>query len=202
MFLALSQYLKWFTLRSSFTATKQPGSTLYIFLYIEWGAGTDINFKYNSNVKPINWNELSQAEKISAKALRKIFDEYEVIFGKEGANLVFNKRSNYLPLIWNEYPGKELIKFTTDFENKVYGPSGKFQFTRRGVFQEINDGLQKGFTIRPGMDDPAELVRLYAFAAGKALTTKQLINYLSKQNINRTNLIVFQKITFSFFIIG
>ena len=157
-----------------------------VFYYIT-RAKVDENFKYNSNVKPINWNELSQAEKISAKALRKIFDEYEVIFGKEGANLVFNKRSNYLPLIWNEYPGKELIKFTTDFENKVYGPSGKFQFTRRGVFQEINNGLQKGFTIRPGMDDPAELVRLYAFAAGKALTTKQLINYLSKQNINRTN---------------
>ena len=157
-----------------------------VFYYIT-RAKVDENFNFNKNAQAINWNELSQPEKVAAKSLRKIFDQYEDIFGKEGAGLVFNKRSNYLPLMWNQYPGKELIKFTNDFDTKVYGPSGKFQFTRRGVFQDINQGLARGFKIRPGMDDPAELVRIYAFAAGKALSTRALISNLSKQKISGSN---------------
>lgn len=34
-----------------------------------------------------------------------------------------------------------------------------------------------GYTIRPGMDDPAELMRLYLQAAGKSLTTQNVLRF-------------------------
>ena len=37
--------------------------------------------------------------------------------------------------------------------------------------------LVKKYKIRPGMDDPAELVKIYGFAASKALATRSLITF-------------------------
>ena len=77
-----------------------------------------------------------------------------------------NQRANYLPLLWDHYNTVEQpFKFVSRFNTQIAGDNPKFQFAKRGVFADIDKGLQKQFTIRKGMDDPAELVKLYGFAA-------------------------------------
>ena len=54
-----------------------------------------------------------------------------------------NQRAHYLPLIWKEFnPGDHPFQFVKKFDKAVTGPSGKFQFGRRGVFNEIDEGLK------------------------------------------------------------
>ena len=135
--------------------------------------------------KPILWDDLSKTEQTFATNVKHVFKDFQQQFGKEGAQLFFAKRSNYLPLIWEEYPGREFIKFAKDFDKRVWGESGKFKFIKRGIFQDINKGIEKGYRLRVGMDDPAELIKIYGFSAGKALTAKHLVRYLRKQTVSR-----------------
>ena len=162
-----------------------------IFYYLTKAQVDRKTFQYNPRLKPIADNELTKAELEAAKNLKKIFDEYYNIFGQEG-RLVFNKRTNYLPLLWNQYnPKQQPFKFVKDFDTGVVtGPSTKFQFARRGIFGDINHGLQKNYTIRAGMDDPAELVRIYAFAAGKALSTRAIVKNLEQTEIVNKPLLI------------
>ena len=162
-----------------------------IFYYLTKAQVDRKNFRFNPKLKPITDNELTKAELEAAKTIKKVFDEYYNIFGQEG-RLVFNKRTNYLPLLWNEYnPKVQPFRFVKDFDTGVVtGPSAKFQFARRGVFGDINHGLQKNYTIRTGMDDPAELVRIYAFAAGKALSTRAIITNLEQTQISKKPLLI------------
>jgi len=108
-------------------------------------------FEYNSKLKPIADIELSAKELEVAKTIRKVFNEFEVIYGKEGARLLFNSRANYLPFQWQHYnPKLQPFQFVKDFDKTITGPSGKFQFAKRGVFGDINAGLQRNFKIKPG----------------------------------------------------
>ncbi len=111
-----------------------------VFHYIS-GTNVDENLNFNPRAKPIQWNELTKEEQIFARQVSITFDELGDTF--KGAELIFGKRSNYLPLLWQEYPGRDLFKFVSDFDKKVYGGSGKFPYVRRGVFQDINEGLKK-----------------------------------------------------------
>ena len=160
-----------------------------VFYYVTKAKGTwnknKSEFIYDPKGKTIPDSQLTNKELQAAKSLEKIFDEYYNIFGQEN-KLVFNKRTNYLPLLWNEYnPKQQPFRFVKDFDSPIVtGPSGKFQFARRGVFGDINHGLQKGYSIRKGFDDPAELVRIYGFAAGKAMATRGVIRNLEKTNID------------------
>ena len=59
------------------------------------------------------------------------------------------------------------------------------------MFHDLNRGFQKldkdgkpAYTIRDGMDDPAELIRIYATSGAKALATRSLITNLERTNIN------------------
>ena len=162
-----------------------------IFYYLTKAQVDRKTFQYNPRLKPIADNELTKAELEAAKNIKKVFDEYYNIFGQEG-RLVFNKRTNYLPLLWNQYnPKQQPFKFVKDFDTGVVtGPSTKFQFARRGIFGDINHGLQKNYTIRAGMDDPAELVRIYAFAAGKALSTRAIVKNLEQTEIVNKPLLI------------
>ena len=162
-----------------------------IFYYLTKAQVDRKTFQYNPRLKPIADNELTKAELEAAKNIKKVFDEYYNIFGQEG-KLVFNKRTNYLPLLWNQYnPKQQPFKFVRDFDTGVVtGPSTKFQFARRGIFGDINHGLQKNYTIRAGMDDPAELVRIYAFAAGKALSTRAIVKNLEQTEIVNKPLLI------------
>ena len=148
------------------------------------GTRVDENLNYNPRSRPIQWNELTKEEQIFARQVTITFDELGDTF--KGAELIFGKRSNYLPLLWQEYPGRDLFKFVSDFDKKVYGGSGKFPYARRGVFQDVNKGLSKGFKLKPGMDDPAELIRIYTLAGSKALAQRNLIRHLRSQRIGKT----------------
>jgi hypothetical protein len=115
-----------------------------------------------------------------AIAIRKTFDKFYDIFGND-AGLITHKRRNYLPLLWNQYnPKDQAFKFMSDYDAplKVTGPSEKFQFGRSSTFRDINRGFRKGYTIREGFDDPAELIKIYGFAASKAMATRALIKNL------------------------
>ena len=148
-------------------------------------------FLYDPKAKPITLSELTDAEQNAAKVIQKSFNEFEQIFGREGSALFNNKRSNYLPLLWDHYnPQQQPFKFVKDFDTAVTGPSGKFQFSRRGVFGDINAGLQKQYKIKPGYDDPVELIKIYTHAAGKAMATRALITNLERADIGGKPLLV------------
>jgi len=162
-----------------------------VFYYLTRAKVDRKTFQYNGKLKPIADIELSGRELEAAKAIRKVFNEFEVIFGKEGGRLLFNQRANYLPLLWQHYnPKIQPFRFVKDFDQTITGPSGKFQFAKRGVFGDINAGLQRNFKIKPGYDDPAELIKIYAHAAGKALSTRALITSLEKSKIEGLPLLI------------
>ena len=162
-----------------------------IFYYLTQARVDRKTFQFNPKLKPIAKSELSKAELEAAESVRKIFDEFADIFGKGGKELFTTQRSNYLPLLWRQYnPKEQPFQFVSKYDKLVTGPSAKFQFGKRGVFQDINQGLQVGYSLLPGKDDPAELVRLYGLAASKALSTRALINHLQKTNINDVPLLI------------
>jgi hypothetical protein len=161
-----------------------------VFYYITKAKVNRQTFEYDSNLKPISINELTEPEQNVAKTIEKIFQDYNKILGEEGSQLFMNQRANYLPLMWDHYNHRQQpFRFSSEFDKQVAGPSGKFQFNRRGVFADINAGLVKKYKIRPGMDDPAELIRIYGFAASKALATRSLIRHLETHKVNNNALI-------------
>ena len=162
-----------------------------IFYYLTRARVDRKNFRYDGKLKPIADSELSARELDAAKAIRKTFDNLEQSLGKEGSGLLFNKRANYLPLLWEHYnPKIQPFRFVKEFDQTVTGPSGKFQFAKRGVFGDINAGLQKNFRIKPGYDDPTELIKVYTHAAGKALSTRALITSLETSKIEGLPLLI------------
>jgi len=169
-----------------------------VFYYLTRAKVDRKTFEYNAKLKPMADIELSAKELEAARAIRKVFNEFEVIFGKEGG-LLFNKRANYLPLLWNEFnPNLQPFRFIRKFDSPVVtGPSAKPFFAKRGVFGDINHGLSKLdkdgksiYTIKKGYDDPTELIKVYVHAAGKALSTRALITSLEKTKIAGSPLLI------------
>ena len=169
------------------TLPDQLDSRRKVFYYLT-GATVDENFRFNKNVKPFNKGLLSDAELNAANDITKIFNEFYEMFNTQGAGIVKYKKSNYLPLLWDGYRSKtgELFSFTNKFETAITGDNPKFKFSRSRVFEDINQGLRMGYKIRPGMDDPAELMRLYLQSAGKALTTQNVLRFLETNYIGRS----------------
>ncbi len=146
---------------------------------------------YNPKFKPISADQLSKAELQAAKAIEKIFDDFGSIFGEKGLGLFSSKRANYLPLLWKHYnPAEQPFKFVKEFDKAITGVSPTFQFGKRGMFGDINRGLQKGYKIKPEYEDPTELIKIYTHAAGKALSTRALISNLERSNIGGKPLLV------------
>jgi len=165
-----------------------------VFYYLTEGSVNRKTFKFDARLGPILRTELNKAEREAADAIKKVFNSFDQTFGEHGERLFNNKRANYLPLLWDHYnPKDQPFKFVKEFDkdiNKISGPSGKFQFSRRGVFGDINKGLQKDFTIKKGYDDPAELIKLYVHAAGKAISTKAMISSLERTKVGHSALLV------------
>ncbi len=146
---------------------------------------------YNPKFKPISADQLSKTELQAAKAIEKVFDEFGSTFGEKGLGLFNSKRANYLPLLWQHYnPAEHPFKFVKDFDKTVTGISPTFQFGKRGMFGDINRGLQKGYKIKPEYQDPIELIKIYVNAASKALATRALINNLERSTIGGKPLLV------------
>ena len=165
-----------------------------IFYYLTRARVDRKNFRYDGKLKPIADSELSARELDAAKAIKKTFESFEEIFGKHGAQLINNKRLDYLPLLWKDFnPQRQPFRFVEEFDTKVTGDSIKFKFSKRRVFGEtgsINEGLSKKFTIKPGYDDPTELIKVYVHAAGKALSTRALITSLEKSKVGGSPLLI------------
>ena len=156
-----------------------------VFYYITKARVNPDTFEYDPKLGVIPASKLTAKELEVAKTVEKIFKDYNKILGEEGSQLFTNQRANYLPLMWDHYNHRQQpFRFASEFDKQVAGPSGKFQFNRRGVFADINAGLVKNYKIRPGMDDPSELVRVYGFAASKALATRSLLTHLEKHKVN------------------
>jgi hypothetical protein len=161
-----------------------------VFYYITEAKVNRQTLQYDPNGSAIKWTELNKAEKLATIQVKRIFKDYNKIFGAEGTELFSGQRTNYLPLMWDSYNHKDtpfrfIKKFNNDISNEtITGPSAKFKFARRGTFQDVNAGLRVGYKLRPGMDDPAELVRIYGFAASKALATRALIKHLETFKVN------------------
>lgn len=143
---------------------------------------------YNPKFKPIKRSQLTPDERKAADIIKDIFNKFGTIF--EEAGLINSHRQNYLPLIWSHYnPAEQPMKFASNFDRQVSGISDKFAFGKRSVFGDINTGLQKGYKIKPGFDDPVELIKIYTSSAAKALATKALIRNLEKTEINGRTLL-------------
>jgi hypothetical protein len=169
------------------TLPDQLDSRRKVFYYLT-GATVDENYRFNGNLKPFNKGLLTDVELKAANEISKIFNEFHEMFGHQGAGIVKYKKSNYLPLLWEGYQAKagELFSFTNKFEKAITGNNPNFRFNRSRVFEDINEGLRIGYKIRPGMDDPAELMRLYLQSAGKALTTQQVLRFLETNYIGKS----------------
>ena len=169
-----------------------------VFYYLtgargKWNSKTS-QFEYNSKLGPMKKTDLSDAEFKVAEQVKDIFKEFDELFSKKGAGLYENTRANYLPLIWNEFnPKYKPFQFVNEFDGKIVtGQSDKFRFGQSRVFGDINKGLSKGgaYTIKEGMDDPAELIKIYGFAAAKALSTRSLIRHLGSTKLNNKPLLI------------
>ena len=69
------------------------------------------------------------------------------------------------------------------FDTKVYGPTKSFRFSKKRIYDTINEGLKKGFRLKPGMDNAIELLKVYAIAAGKAVSTRALLKNLRTSSV-------------------
>ncbi len=67
---------------------------------------------------------------------------------------------------------------------KFNGTARTTRFSKQRKFADINEGYASGFNLRKGMDDPAELIRIYANSVNKALVTRQLVRQLARSDLS------------------
>lgn len=107
-----------------------------VFYYITKARVNPDTFEYDPKLGVIPASKLTAKELEVAKTVEKIFKDYNKILGEEGSQLFTNQRANYLPLMWDHYNHRQQpFRFASEFDKQVAGPSGKFQFNRRGVLQ-------------------------------------------------------------------
>ena len=137
----------------------------------------DNNLNYNKFGKIIPDSELTKEQLQAKEAIQKYFDSIYNSLTNELDDLSFqiNYRSGYAPLVFQDF-----TKGTTkEFGERIFGSAQKSsRFFKKRIFDNINDALEAGNTLKPGMDDPAKLLQVYTFAASKALVNKNLVKYL------------------------
>ena len=151
-----------------------PISSRKIFHYIQQ---TEIGGK------KIKLSDLNPDEKLGLNAIRNIFKQFEDTLQDLDEPILKNIRDNYLPIIWSEYRGFNPSQFADMFDTKVYGPTKSFKFAKKRIYDTINEGLKKGFRLKPGMDNAIELLKVYAIAAGKAVSTRALLKNLRTSSV-------------------
>ena len=154
-----------------------------IFHYIQ-GTKVNKNLAFDLNGKTLNATDLSKRELDAAIFIRKTLDGLFEEVNKIEPGLISTYRSNYLPLLWEQYDGKNPLEFLNKFDQKVYGSSRTTRFSKQRKFADINEGYASGFNLRKGMDDPAELIRIYANSVNKALVTRQLVRQLGRSDLS------------------
>jgi hypothetical protein len=165
-------------------AIPEPTSRRKIFHFIQ-GTTVDEKFNYSPKGKIIKEGDLVGLELTGANIIRKALDTIYNTLQNEFKEkpFTFNYRSNYLPLIFEDFNGVNRFNYTDDTIRSFGNASTSSRFFYRRTFDSINEALAAGKIIRRGMDDPAELLRIYTLSLSKALTNKNLIHYLSNRNI-------------------
>ena len=159
-----------------------PTSRSKVFAYIT-KKKVDKNLNFFESGKVLEKTDLSPNELIAADNIKKTFDMFYETLSSLDEPILFAKRSNYLPLLWEDYKGVDPIGYTEKFIQKVTGLNKNFKFSKPRILEDINAGLALGLKLRKGMDDPAELMRIYSFAAGKAVITRTILKYLKLNSI-------------------
>jgi hypothetical protein len=160
----------------------EPISRKKIFHYIQ-GTTVDDKLNYNPKGKIIKKTDLSPLELEGANIIRKTLDTIHDTLKNEFQNtpFVFNYRSNYLPLIFDDFKGVNKFNYTDETIRNFGNASTSSRFFYKRTFDSINEALAAGKVIKIGMDDPGELLRIYTFAVSKALANKNLISYLKNK---------------------
>lgn len=127
-------------------------------------------------------NDLNANEKEALKLIKNAFEQFEDLKNFDDPILT-NIRNNYLPIIWNDYKGFDPTGFVDTFNTKVYGPNKSFAYNKKRIYESINDALKKGFRLKPGMDNSLELLKIYAIAAGRAVSTRALLKNLRTSSV-------------------
>jgi len=156
-----------------------------VFHYIQGTKLASNRLEPNSFGTPLTKSELTSREQRSAFYIRKVLDKYYEVLDKVDPNIIRGYRQNYLPLLWDDFNGNNAIQYVDDLlsNDKVFGPSPGFRFGKTR-FGDINEGLAAGKVLRKGMDDPAELIRLYGFSVAKSVSTRELVKYLKTSRIS------------------
>jgi len=156
-----------------------------VFHYIQGTKLASNRLEPNSFGTPLTKSELTSREQRSAFYIRKVLDKYYEVLDKVDPNIIRGYRQNYLPLLWDDFNGNNAIQYVDDLlsNDKVFGPSPGFRFGKTR-FGDINEGLAAGKVLRKGMDDPAELIRLYGFSVAKSVSTRELVKYLKTSKIS------------------
>jgi hypothetical protein len=148
-----------------------------VFHYIQ-GTKVDKNLNFDLNGKQLTLKDLNKREAQGAFYVKKALDGLYIELDKLDPTLIKSYRSNYLPLLWDTFEKEPLI-FAQKFNEKVYGNTAITKFGKQRRFSDINEGYKAGYNLNKGMDDPAELLRIYTSSVTKALMTRQMIKYLT-----------------------
>ena len=137
----------------------------------------DKNLQFSKTGKIIPDSELTKDQLEAKRILQKYFDTmYNTLTSElDDLNFFINYRSSYTPLVFQGFTSKTSVEFA----EQIFGAGQKSsRFFRDRIFDNINDALEAGFILKPGMDDPAKLIQAYTFSASKALANRNLVHYL------------------------
>jgi len=135
------------------------------------------NLEYNKYGKAIPDSELTKDQLEAKRIIQKYFDTmYKTLTNElDDFNFQINYRSNYAPLVFQDF----ITGSTKEFGERIFGSSTKSsRFFRERIFDDINQALEAGKKLKPGMDDPAKLIQVYTFSASKALANRNIVHYL------------------------
>ena len=135
------------------------------------------NLEYNKYGKAIPDSELTKDQLEAKRIIQKYFDTmYKTLTNElDDFNFQINYRSNYAPLVFQDF----ITGSTKEFGERIFGSSTKSsRFFKERIFDDINQALEAGKKLKPGMDDPAKLIQVYTFSASKALANRNIVHYL------------------------
>jgi hypothetical protein len=160
-------------------------SRIKIFHYIQGTKLANGRLTHNVFGKPLTKADMTKNELVASRYIRKVLDQYYKAINRTDPNIIRGYRQNYLPLLWDDFNGNNPVQYVDDLlSQKTYGTSPSFKFGKQRVFANINEGIAAGKVLKKGMDDPAELIRLYGFSIAKSISTRELVKYLKTSRIS------------------
>jgi hypothetical protein len=151
----------------------------HIFHYIQ-GTKVDRNGFISEAGRVLTKADLTSAELEAVEFLRKAFDIMRNEVNKYGNNAIRGYRMNYLPLLWEEFEKSPI----TSSERFIAGVSKSTRFGKQRIIDDINEGLNKGYKLKKGMDDPAALLKIYGRSVSRVIANRQFVNFLNNSQFS------------------